>query len=224
MEINEFIMFEGTSDENNVFVNVKLLGSISQNGYSYDLAAMEKAVPLYEGVAVYLDHAVKNAPRSYNDRIGYISSPRFCNESIMGNFVLNPHHPRANQIIFDAKNQTPSVGFSHSITADMNPKKKLVESINKVFSVDLVSGPATTKNIFESINEVEAEKNLLNENINILKSQIEELKENNTKLNKALEELNVEFKKIKSKKPEAIAPTAQPSALNYDSFIKKIKG
>lgn len=210
-QINEMIMLEGDIDENNVFVNVKILGQQSSNGYSYDLKAMEKAVPLYENAPVYLDHGKKNEARPYSCRVGYIKNARLVENDVRANFVMNPHHERSQSILWDAKNGTPQFGFSHSISGNLNSKTKIVESIDKVFSVDLVNTPATTKTIFENFDEVE-----------LLKNEIISLKEENKRVNEKFEEITNEFKKLKAKKPEALGIQVPVQINDYETFIKKL--
>lgn len=217
MLINEYEILEANVDEQNVFRGVKILGQVSKNGHSYTEKVMEGALPMYEHVNVFLDHS-KSSQRTYNELIGYIENPRYSNNAITGDFVLNPKHPMAESVLWNAKNKVSGVGFSHSIDGCIN-KNKIVESITKVYSVDLVVGPATTKSIFESIDE----NVVLQENVTSLKREITALKEENDKLKASLEEITNDVKKLKSKKPEAILPTVGSTQWTYETFMSKLK-
>ena len=64
---------------------------------------------------------------------------------LFANLHFNPRHVLAEQLIWDAENAPQNVGFSHA-RADLIRRngREVVESIDKVLSVDLVANPATT--------------------------------------------------------------------------------
>ncbi len=222
--LNEVEIFEGLFDEEtNVFRNVKILGLKSQNGYSYDAKAAESAVGLYEGAPVYIDHQIKGN-RSYNDRIGYVENSRWVEteQNVRGDLVLNPHHPRFAQCKFDAQNKSKNVGLSHSIIGRMNSKTKIIESISKVESVDIVSCAATTSSFYEQeFKEQEDHDIKLQETIQSLQKEVEELK---IKLNSLPDQFNEVIKGLKVKeKPEARAYVPQVKPTSYEDFIKNLK-
>lgn len=231
MQLKEFTIFEGQADDTNVFRNVKILGLTSKNGYSYDAKAVAKAVPLYENAPVYVDHAKGN--RSYADRIGYIQNPRLQEADIHGDFILNPKHKLAEQVLWDAQHGTSGVGFSHSIDGALNKKTNIVESIDKVFSVDLVAGPACTKSIFESQIKEEDDIDELRKLVNELALAVAEIKASLAEVKPASESLkatqasiNEKLDKLTKTKPQYIVPSAaEPVKVQdtYADFIKKIK-
>ncbi|MBN2296180.1 MAG: hypothetical protein JXM70_27360 [Pirellulales bacterium] len=141
---------------------VKILGLISRNGRRYPAETLARAVELYEGAKVNVNHA-KGAtvgPRDYQDRIGAIRGVSMRpEEGLFADFHFNPKHALAEQLIWDAEHAPENVGFSHNVRAKTVRRGEHieVESIDKVQSVDLVADPATTAGLFESQREEEDE-------------------------------------------------------------------
>ena len=136
----------------NVIRGVKLLGWESQNGRTYTRQALQKALPLYEGVPVYFDHLKPGAERAYVDRFGETFNVRLTESGLVGDVKYNPNHPRAEQVLFDVENGTSKVGFSpdHYGDGPVRNGKRIVETISKVKSVDIVANPATNRSFSES--------------------------------------------------------------------------
>lgn len=133
---------------------VKLLGLESRNGRSYLPAALEAAVPLYEGAKVNVNHPRGGplSPRDYQDRIGQVRGVTLRpGEGLFGDFHFNPRHALAEQLAWDAQHAPANVGFSHNVEARTVRRgdRTLVEAILRVNSVDLVADPATTRGLFE---------------------------------------------------------------------------
>lgn len=133
---------------------VKLLGLESRNGRSYLPAALEAAVPLYEGAKVNVNHPRGGplSPRDYQDRIGQVRGVTLRpGEGLFGDFHFNPRHALAEQLAWDAQHAPANVGFSHNVEARTVRlgDRTLVEAIVRVNSVDLVADPATTRGLFE---------------------------------------------------------------------------
>lgn len=143
--------------EKGVIPGVKILGWESRNGRSYLQSGVAKAIPLYEGAKVNVDHAPSgNANRGYRDRIGKHINIRAEADGLYSDFQFNPKHALAEQLCWDAEHAPENVGFSHVVEAKVARKngKAVVEEITKVISVDLVSDPATTKGLFESEQDI----------------------------------------------------------------------
>ncbi len=139
-----------------VIRGVKILGLTSRNGRIYLAEALEKAVPLYEGAKVNVNHpkGSPNAPRDYQDRIGVIRNVIVrAGEGLFGDLHFNPKHALAEQLIWDAEHLPENVGFSHNVEARVrrDGEQAIVEAILRVQSVDLVADPATTRGLFESL-------------------------------------------------------------------------
>ena len=143
---------------------VRILGPKSSNNRIYPESTLRAAVSHYEGVKVNLDHPAKpQDPRSVRDRIGVIRNARFeSGTGIVGDFHFNPKHPAAQQIAWDAENNSTACGFSHNANLHISRKdgRQIVESIAGVRSVDLVADPATTGGFFESTQESDSAESL----------------------------------------------------------------
>ncbi|WP_347245372.1 hypothetical protein [Thermogutta sp.] len=138
--------------ERGVIQGVKILGLSSANRRTYLPEALRQAVKLYEGVAVNVDHIRSGELRSYRDRIGKLVNVRFANDGLYGDLVVNPKHPLAEQLFWDAEHCPENVGLSHDArgkTAVRNGQV-VVEAIESVRSVDLVAEPATTRSLYEA--------------------------------------------------------------------------
>ena len=147
-----------------VIHGVKILGLVSRNGRHYLAEALVRAVGLYEGAKVNVNHAngSPTCPRDYRDRIGSMRNVRLRPEDgLFADFHFNPKHALAEQLIWDAENSPENVGFSHNVMARTTRRgeRTEVEEITKVQSVDLVADPATTQGLFESQPEKTAKEN-----------------------------------------------------------------
>lgn len=146
------------SESDGVLRGVKLLGINSRNGRRYEAAALEKAKGLYEGRKVYVDHPRKEATgddRSFGDWAGVIENVSYRNgDGLYGDVVLRRESDHFKGIIEAATHPKfhKSCGFSHVAEGEshFDGDTEIVESIREVFSVDLVTDPATTAGMFES--------------------------------------------------------------------------
>lgn len=163
--LQEFVTSHGATlrvdREAGVIRGVKILGLSSKNGRSYEEKALQKAVPLYEGVKVNVNHARGGvfAPRDYEERLGVIRNAAFQEgRGLYGDLHFNPKHALAEQLAWDAEHAPQNVGLSHNVEARLKPSGSgaAVEEILKVLSVDLVADPATTSGLFESHNDVQS--------------------------------------------------------------------
>lgn len=137
----------------NVIRGVKIIGETSVNGRRYPRATLEAAVGHYEGIAVNVDHPAKGQEsRSYKDRIGYLSGVHYREGGLFGDLHLNPKHPQAEQLLYDAEHSPNSVGLSHNVRGKSRRENgvDVIEEITRVLSVDLVADPASVKGLFES--------------------------------------------------------------------------
>jgi hypothetical protein len=142
--------------ERGIIPGVKLLGTVSKKGREYPKEVMAKALPLYEGMRVNIDHVDPGQRRSLRDRIGLVKNVTLKEDGLYGDFHFNPKHPLADQIAWDAENAPQNLGFSHDTRGGSRNVggRLVVESIDKVLSVDLVANPATTTGLFEGLEEM----------------------------------------------------------------------
>jgi len=140
--------------EAGIIRGVKILGPDSRNGRTYLPDALAKAVALYEGAKVNVNHPKGNplGPRDYQDRIGVIRNVvHRSGEGLFADFHFNPKHALAEQLAWDAEHAPENVGFSHNVVARTlrQGDAVVVEEILRVQSVDLVADPASTRGLFE---------------------------------------------------------------------------
>jgi hypothetical protein len=165
-----------------VLRGVKLLGLRSRNGRRYEESALRRAIGLYEGSKVNVNHPERDplAPRDYRDRLGIVRNVRVeAGQGLFGDLHYNPSHPLAEQLAWDAEHAPENVGLSHNVLARTrrDGQEIVVEAITRVQSVDLVADPATTAGLFEQTAttvEVIDPAIALREEIAGLKQQLEE--------------------------------------------------
>lgn len=156
--VTEQDAFEGTvAEEPGLVRGVKLLGLRSKNRRNYDTPGVTRSAPhLLNGARVYIDHpATPETPRSYRDAFGVVEAHEYKpGMGHFGNIRYNPEHPLAKQFAWDVKNNPTALGMS--INAKIRPGKTdrngdvLVESLEMVRSIDVVTRPGTAEGIFES--------------------------------------------------------------------------
>ncbi|MBS0202323.1 MAG: hypothetical protein JSS49_05430, partial [Planctomycetes bacterium] len=143
--------------ENGVIRGVKILGKVSRNGRRYTEEAIAKARPLYEGAKVNIDHPKSDdRARSWNDGIGELRNVVVAEDGgLRGDLHYNREHALAGKLAEDAERFPRQFGLSHNADgqARKSGKETIVESIDKVFSVDVVGSPATNKSLYESAAE-----------------------------------------------------------------------
>lgn len=130
----------------------KILGPISRNNRRYLPEAIRNAAPMYERRPINVDHSSEKG-RSYRDRIGMITNVRMDGDSLRADLQINPKHPLAEQLFWDAENMPAGVGLSHVVEGITRHDKgvTVVEQIERVHAVDLVADPATTNGLYEGI-------------------------------------------------------------------------
>ena len=156
--VTEQEVFEGTitEAESSVIRGVKLLGLRSRNRRNYDTEGVRRtAKVLFEGAKVFIDHPqTPDQPRSYRDSFGVVEGYEYRpGAGHFGNIRYNPEHPLAKQFAWDVTNAAKNLGMS--VNARIMPGKVdrsgdlVVESLEMVRSVDIVTKPATADGIFE---------------------------------------------------------------------------
>lgn len=144
--------------ERGVIEGVKILGAESKNGRTYTTAAMSRAASLYEGVRVNVDHRANEHDDSHKssrrvaDRFGVLKNVRESDGGLYADLHYLKAHPLAEMTAEMAERMPETVGMSHVADGKIRRERgrAVVEEITRVFSVDLVSDPATTRGLFES--------------------------------------------------------------------------
>jgi len=168
--------------------NVALLGPESRNGYRYTPEAMSAAVPLYEDRPVFLNHPTGNGPtaRKVQDYAGKIVEARFEGGRVRGDVQLvGPNRAWVTDL---AASRPAEIGMSHVVIARRGSDEQgnpVVESIEKVLSVDVVAFPATTASFAESTQTTGPDQEL--RELREEKQELEELLEETETLLKAAE-------------------------------------
>lgn len=133
---------------------VKLLGWNSKNSNRRYLP--EGVNPqLYENVPVNVDHPTeeeKKMPRPLAARFGWTANAVQQADGIYGDLYFNPKHHLAESFLWWVQNKPDKIGLSHNAFGDVweGEDGEVVENVDEVRSVDLVSDPATTKGMFEA--------------------------------------------------------------------------
>lgn len=211
--VSESEVFEGEiHEETGIVRGVKLLGLRSRNRRNYDTDGVRKtASVLLSGARVYIDHPESpEKNRSYRDAFGVIENVEYRpGHGHFGNLKYNPNHPMAAQFVWDVKNNPKSLGMS--INSRIKPGKTdkdgdvVVESLELVRSVDVVTKPATTDGIFEAVVEEDEAmdmKILREKHPDLVKQILEETKleiaesEETKALRKSLAEAQESLKKL----------------------------
>ena len=132
---------------------VRILGPTSRNGRTYSARAMEQAARLYEGAPVNIDHPRgEGKDRPVSDAFGWIRNVRQMPDGVYGDLHYLKSHPQADVVAEAAERNPNRLGLSHHAegAVRMDGTSVVVESVDKVYSVDLVQTPATNAGLFES--------------------------------------------------------------------------
>lgn len=135
---------------------VKLLGLRSRNKRNYDTAGVRAdASKRFVGAPVFFNHPDDpTAPRSYADKFGVVASYEYRQgQGHFGDIRINTEHRLAKQFLFDVKHMPRTLGMSINGKVRQGSRGAdgdvVVEGIDVVRSVDIVTRPATTDGIFE---------------------------------------------------------------------------
>jgi len=187
-----------------VIKGVRLLGERADSkNRSYDVAAMRRAVPMYEGKPVNIDHG--KSPRNLRDRFGKVMNASFdeSQKAIVGDIQYNRKHPLAEQVAEAADTMPDTLGCSHIAEGQVTRAggREIVTAIVEVRSVDLVSDPATNKSLYESVGAEPNGRNNGATKMLLAEAKIEDLKTSRPDLfAKALEEAKAELAESEQQK------------------------
>ncbi len=145
-----------------VIQNLVILGSESKNKRTYTAECMRNAVAsgIYEGCQGYVNHPneeeIRLGRRDVMHLAGQFTRLVF-HESEMkvrGDFEVIPNDSAGAKFLNIARSMPNVAGLSHNViaTARTEGNIEIIESIDSVQSVDLVSCPATTNGMFEAEN------------------------------------------------------------------------
>lgn len=138
-----------------VIQNVVLLGAESANKRRYTEDCMGNAVSLYEGVQAFVNHPSPDEERMGSRDVmklaGKYVNVKFSDMKIKADFHGLPNDPASQKYVNVAEHMPDIAGLSQNAQGKVHVEDgiEIVEEITKVFSVDLVTNPATTKGMFE---------------------------------------------------------------------------
>lgn len=137
-----------------VIKGVRILGLESANGRRYAREAVAKAIGLYEGRQVNVDHDERaNQSTPLERRFGWLESVRQDPDGgLRGDLHYLKSHPMAARVIESAQRRPQLMGLSHNASGQGRRENGIdvIESIDVVHSVDLVADPATVSGLNES--------------------------------------------------------------------------
>lgn len=213
MELKEFTQSAEAKLEAGIIRGVHILGFKSKNRREYSPAAVEKAKGLYEQASVFIDHDPKTA-RSAEERFGVLENVTFEKDGLRGDLKFLEAHPMAARVKEDVARDLRLFGLSHNIDGKGAKNDKgilIVESIDKVTSVDLVTGAATVNGLLESIQpEAVEDTTQLTEQITSLNEQVKTL---TGQLEQTQKDLAVAKKLLKPVSTATAAVTTDPKKL-----------
>jgi hypothetical protein len=138
-----------------VIYGAKILGRISKNGREYSDKALHDGLRLYEGSVINIDHPDAkegNKPRGFMEGLAVINKTYMKEGEPYGDLHFIKAHPDTASILEWASRFPDKFGLSHNADGNEVSKggKRIVESLDRVISVDVVRNPATVKGLFES--------------------------------------------------------------------------
>lgn len=141
--------------EEGTISDVKLLGRVSKNGREYSDQALRDAARLYEGAVINIDHPDAkdgNKPRGFMEGVAVAQKTRVADDGVYGTLHTIKAHPAAAPLLEWAQRFPGQFGLSHNADGHEVSKggKRIVESLERVISVDVVRNPATVAGLFES--------------------------------------------------------------------------
>lgn len=140
--------------EAGVITGARLCGENSKNGRRYERKAFSESRGKYEGVKSYVDHARDGSERSVRDLAAKVENVTIDNEGLPRGTLrfYDSTDPLSRKILNIAKTSPGDIGLSHVARCKTRFEGgvEVIESIEFVESVDIVTDPATTKGFFES--------------------------------------------------------------------------
>lgn len=151
--------------EEGVIRGVKILGRVSKNGREYTPQAIQECAAAYEGISVNANHpdrSTPNANRSVQDGIGWLEGIQTKDDGVYGDLHVIKSHPLASTLFEVAERKPDRFGLSHNASGESVERggKRIIESVSRVRSVDLVQNPATVQSLFESEDPVPQTKTI----------------------------------------------------------------
>jgi len=138
--------------EAGVIRGVRVLGLKSKNGRRYLKEAVADAIPMYEGSKIFIDHTLVEGDRPVRDRWAQLKNVSQDEDGGLSGDIHFLKSHALTPVILEAIERFSDFGLSHDANGEVRSENgvAVVHKINRVHSVDLVSNPATNKNLHES--------------------------------------------------------------------------
>lgn len=164
VEIKESLQFlEAKGDSGSIFKVVVIKAGLSANGNNYPAEVLQKAVPLFEGAKVLsrsdADH-INDTDKSVENIVGWLKNARWERASIVADLYVMESAQWLRDKLSEVIEKNKKDLFGLSIVASgkgrmkKTPRGKIireVESITKVYSVDVVVDPAAGGRILKLV-------------------------------------------------------------------------
>lgn len=142
--------------EKGIITGARLCGEHSKNGRRYDRKAFSEGRGKYEGAKSYFDHSKNGGERSVRDLAAKVENVTIDNQGMPRGTLrfYDSADPLSRKILNIAATSPGDIGLSHVARCKTRFEGgvEVIESIECVESVDIVTDPATTKGFFESKN------------------------------------------------------------------------
>lgn len=126
---------------------VRVLGIDSKHGYSYDIEGQRRACPMFEQMAVGLDHDYKGGPMQVADAWGVLTNPGVDEKGTYADLKYIIKHEQTPAIIDDLERGLGLFSLS-SVNRVLREQGKVVLDFRPT-RVDLVVRGATTRTLLE---------------------------------------------------------------------------
>lgn len=214
--------------EKKIIENVALLSKHSANNRTYTDECLSGAVVLLEGAKCYADHDKSGDTRSVKDLIGVYKDIVYEGEKVKGSLhLLNDGSEISNKVLAIVEQMPELVGNSISARGRYHREdgKDIIEELTKVNSVDIVTDPATTSSLFESIKDITENKEDKKMDYKDVKKDDLKIKRNDIYeaiLKEGKESRNDEVKDLKKKVDEfEVKETVQKKKENVQKILKE---
>lgn len=206
-----------------VIKNVALCGNQSRNGYQIPPSAFgdeSNARSLYEGRHVYLSNHPSNLAESHRRPVellaGYVRNVKLVNGRPRGDIIAEGL-PRGRDLLSLVKARVPDVGLSHIAAYAYDRTGKIVEKIQHVLALDVVTHPATVSSFSEQTRVSDMADNndkllaKLESDIESLRSESESLK---AKVRELTDNLTAEQSRLAEESKKIATLTAERDQLS----------
>lgn len=144
--------------EAGIIRGVKLCGIKSINGREYPESVLRSAIAKYEEAKAYLGHQRREErgnDRPFQDWLGVIRNARWGGDGNYGDLYLRRESGHFSSVCEAAEKFPNNFGCSHVASGSSRYRDgvEIIESIETVFSVDIVTEPATARGLFESASD-----------------------------------------------------------------------